>query len=93
MLVITDVNLLTFTVWPFVNEKSGGYNKTGLFLALISLYEYYHRRPSLLDVLTPLKEKQESGRSHWLLGAIPLGSLIFTIHTFLGDPATLIAWT
>ncbi|KAJ4480022.1 Frag1/DRAM/Sfk1 family-domain-containing protein [Lentinula aciculospora] len=29
----------------------------------------------------------------WLLGALPLGSFIFILHSLLADPSTLIAWS
>ncbi|KAJ7494594.1 Frag1/DRAM/Sfk1 family-domain-containing protein [Mycena galericulata] len=32
-------------------------------------------------------------RGHWLKGALPLGSLIFTLHSLLSDSSTLISWS
>ncbi|KAG1882105.1 Frag1/DRAM/Sfk1 family-domain-containing protein [Suillus subluteus] len=89
-------NHSTNPVWPMLNEQSGGYNKTGLFLALCALYELA-TRPSAV----PEEEKQISGSkdnskvtSHgWLAGSIALGSMIFTLHCFFIDPSTIIAWS
>ncbi|KAG1821921.1 Frag1/DRAM/Sfk1 family-domain-containing protein [Suillus subaureus] len=72
-------NHSTNPVWPMLNEQSGGYNKTGLFLALCALYELA-TRPKVT--------------SHgWLAGSIALGSMIFTLHCFFIDPSTIIAWS
>jgi hypothetical protein len=89
-------NHSTNPVWPMLNEQSGGYNKTGLFLALCVLYELA-TRPSV----APEEEKQISGSkdnnkvaSHgWLAGSLALGSMIFTLHCFFIDPSTIIAWS
>lgn len=34
-----------------------------------------------------------SGERNWLLSAIPLGSLIFSLHCLLSDSSTIIAWS
>ncbi|KAJ7219905.1 Frag1/DRAM/Sfk1 family-domain-containing protein [Mycena pura] len=84
-------------VWPFVNSNSGGYNKTGIILAALAIYEHHSREPLALSTqLTPKKATDPSDSatsSHWLSAAIPLGSLIFTLHSLLSDPGTLIAWS
>ncbi|KAJ7722557.1 Frag1/DRAM/Sfk1 family-domain-containing protein [Mycena maculata] len=92
-------------VWPFVNSKSGGYNITGLLLALLAVYEH-HSRPSIPSPTASteqenLKAKPKampasanvSFQGHWLTGALPLGSLIFTLHSLLSDSSTLISWS
>ncbi|KAJ6607371.1 Frag1/DRAM/Sfk1 family-domain-containing protein [Mycena sp. CBHHK59/15] len=95
-------------VWPFVNSKSGGYNKTGIVMALLAVYEHHTRgstqfratsiqiekqekSPSLKAKVTPVIAKLAPG--HWLTGALPLGSLIFTLHSLLSDSSTLISWS
>ncbi|THV03171.1 hypothetical protein K435DRAFT_748130 [Dendrothele bispora CBS 962.96] len=77
-------------VWPFVNEKSGGYNKIGILLALLSLYEFHFRQSSANH--SREKKKQEV-LGHWFTGALPLGSLIFISHSLLSDPSVLISWS
>ncbi|KAG1725361.1 uncharacterized protein EDB91DRAFT_1239861 [Suillus paluster] len=92
-------NHSTNPVWPMLNEESGGYNKTGIFLALFALYELA-TRPSVVPE-TQKEEKQKSsskGNSKvssdgWLVASIALGSMIFTLHCFLIDPSTIIAWS
>src|SRR5882762_10264351 len=81
-------------VWPMLNEDSGGYNKTGLILALFALYEL-HTRPSYVQGQhAALVEPAVVGDvPHWLTSAVPLGSLIFSLHCLLSDSSTLIAWS
>jgi hypothetical protein len=81
-----------------LNEKSGGYNKTGIVLAICALYEFA-TRPSAIPE-TAEKEKRTSslkdkGASslQWLAGSIALGSMIFTLHCFFIDSSTIIAWS
>lgn len=82
-------------VWPFVTAKSMGYNKTGLTLGLLAVFEFY-TRPSAPS--KPKGEKSTPARASppsegWLSAAIPLGSLIFCLHNMLADSSTLIAWS
>ncbi|KAF9256349.1 hypothetical protein L218DRAFT_911394 [Marasmius fiardii PR-910] len=78
-------------VWPIVDHRSGGYNKTGLALACAALLELYTRPvsaqpPSERDRLRVMPETT-------LSAALPLGSLLFVFHNLLSEPGTLIAWT
>ena len=88
----------SFVVWPFINHKSGGCNKTGLVLALLAIYNY-STRPTPNASYTSQKKTAPSIPQHtsrvqnvWL-GALPLGSLLFCIHNLLSDSSTLIAWS
>ncbi|KAJ7475684.1 Frag1/DRAM/Sfk1 family-domain-containing protein [Mycena latifolia] len=77
-------------IWPSVNSESGGYNKTGLILAVLAIYEAHYRTPSPPQV-QPDSNKPAASRNvlssqgHWLTAALPLGSLIFTLHSLLSD--------
>lgn len=77
-------------VWPFINHKAQGWNRTGLVLAFLSIYELATRPIFEPKNLAPAPTSQSSGI---LLKAFPLGSLLFTIHNLLGDSSTLIAWS
>ncbi|KAK0193555.1 Frag1/DRAM/Sfk1 family-domain-containing protein [Armillaria mellea] len=77
-------------VWPFLNEHSGGYNKTGIAFALLCLLENL-RRPTF-EQRTMAHAPTLQG-NNWLLGAVPLGSMIFTLHSLFSDPSTTIAWS
>ncbi|KAF8830718.1 hypothetical protein HHX47_DHR2001192 [Lentinula edodes] len=89
------VNHSNNPVWPFIDEKSGGYNKEGLLLAFLALYEFFTRPDE--EGRSPESEKNDSAQpvsaTHWLLGALPLGSFIFILHSLFADPSTLIAWS
>jgi hypothetical protein len=76
-------------VWPFMNENTGGYNKTGLSLALLAIIELSLRSPS--EVLTPIRKGAVS--KAWVTSGLALGSLIFALHNLLADSTTLITWS
>ncbi|TFY58461.1 hypothetical protein EVJ58_g6408 [Rhodofomes roseus] len=82
-------------VWPIVHEQSGGYNKTGIVLAIIAILDYATRPAS--NVLTSSTDKAEpihkAPGGSWLRESISLGSLMFTLHCLLADSSTLIAWS
>ncbi|KAJ4487416.1 Frag1/DRAM/Sfk1 family-domain-containing protein [Lentinula lateritia] len=88
------VNHSNNPVWPFIDERSGGYNKEGLLLAFLALYEFFTRPDE--EGQSPESEKNAAepvSTTHWLLGALPLGSFIFILHSLVADPSTLIAWS
>ncbi|KDR76390.1 hypothetical protein GALMADRAFT_226084 [Galerina marginata CBS 339.88] len=95
--LLKQANRSNNPVWPFINHKAGGYNKTGLALALLAVYEY-STRPQVAStsispsVLTNTKSKYHQQRNPYL-AALPLGSLLFSLHNFLSDSSTLIAWS
>ncbi|KAK0495256.1 Frag1/DRAM/Sfk1 family-domain-containing protein [Armillaria luteobubalina] len=77
-------------VWPFLNEQSGGHNKTGVALALLCLVELL-LRPTFEQRTTAHAPTQPS--NNWFLGAVPLGSMIFVLHSLFSDASTTIAWS
>ncbi|KAI0636196.1 Frag1/DRAM/Sfk1 family-domain-containing protein [Trametes polyzona] len=84
-------------VWPFVDGRSGGYNKTGIALALLAILEFASR-PTPSPTPTPAPEKPAKTSTpapsqHWLPASLALGSLLFSIHSLVGDGSTLIAWS
>ena len=86
------------TVWPIVNERSGGWNKTGIALVILALFEFASRSDTVVAPSTkssPAAEKtptQPKSSPHWLPASLALGGLIFSLHSLLSDPTTLIAW-
>ncbi|KAH7928277.1 hypothetical protein BV22DRAFT_1083401 [Leucogyrophana mollusca] len=86
-------------VWPMVNAESGGYNKTGLVLAICALIELSTRPP--IPLVSPTKTertpKEEANllpsTNNWLPASLALGSLIFSLHCLLSDSGTVIAWS
>ncbi|KAI5985982.1 hypothetical protein EDD15DRAFT_2511582 [Pisolithus albus] len=94
------VNHSNNPVWPMLNEETGGYNKTGMALALLALLELGTRPPAPHRTsMTPRKGvgtssfRQHDSASHWLASSIALGSLFFTLHCLLTDSSTIIAWS
>lgn len=83
-----------YEVWPFVDPSSINTAIIGLVLGLLAVYEQY-QRPSTLSVSPKGKENNTSasGKQNWLSIALPLGSLIFTLHNLLADCSTLVAWS
>ncbi|OAX36230.1 hypothetical protein K503DRAFT_867724 [Rhizopogon vinicolor AM-OR11-026] len=100
--LVKHANHSTNPVWPMLNEKSGGYNKTGIFLAVCALYELA-TRPSVIPEAAKKGEKYASSLTdagaslassfRWLATSIALGSMIFTLHCFFIDSSTIIAWS
>ncbi|KAG5637424.1 hypothetical protein H0H81_004631 [Sphagnurus paluster] len=90
-------------VWPFVNRKDTLYNKIGLGLALLAVYEAHTRHSGENDSASGIsRTRASSNRStptktaanrHWLFTSLPFGALLFTIHNLLGDGSTLVAWS
>lgn len=87
-----------------LDETTGGYNKTGVFLALLAVYEFATRRLSVGSPASGVGRDQttkapatepiaDDSVSLWLPRSMALGSLLFSLHLFLTDAGTLIAWT
>ncbi|KAK2463467.1 hypothetical protein APHAL10511_004553 [Amanita phalloides] len=77
-------------IWSFITEEAGGWNKTGIVLALAAISEHFLRDSSSEKNKHPLVT---ATNSHTLAVALPLGSLLFTLINLLGDSSTLIAWS
>ncbi|KAI0350036.1 hypothetical protein OH77DRAFT_1431428 [Trametes cingulata] len=84
-------------VWPFVDGRSGGYNKTGIALALLAILEFASRPAPASAPAAKLSKAAKASpaatQPHWLPAAAALGSLIFSLHSFLSEASTLIAWS
>ncbi len=82
-------------MWPIVNERSGGWNKTGIVLAILALLEFASRPYTTPPPSPPAPQKTAQispPSTHWLPPSLALGGLIFSLHSLLSDPTTLIAW-
>ncbi|KAL1742720.1 Frag1/DRAM/Sfk1 family-domain-containing protein [Schizophyllum fasciatum] len=78
-------------VWPFVNEVTGGYNKTGLLLGVLSCLELLARRSATANT-APAIRVTEASSVPWVFGALPLGALVFILHAYVTEPGTLAMW-
>jgi hypothetical protein len=76
-------------IWPIMKADTGGWNKTGIMLAVISCVRLGQRSPSVPAVGIPMvKGKTESGMG----AAAGLAGVVFGLHTLLCDSSTLILW-
>jgi len=84
-----------------LNEETGGYNKTGLVVAVCAILELA-TRPSSPPIVS--EEGKSSGPKdasnnakdvprNWVAPSIALGSLFFTLHCMFTDSSTIIAWS
>jgi hypothetical protein len=88
------------SAWPILNEKSGGYNKTALVLALAALYEM-HTRPIRGVATTPSSKASSQSKPTtvkapvmaWLPASLALAGLMFSLHQLFADSSTVISWT
>ena len=75
-------------LWPVVHSGSGGWNKTGLALAILTALRTTRRTPTS-GVETPMQNaKGGSG----LLTGFGLGGIFFGMHSLLSDSSTMILW-
>jgi endonuclease/exonuclease/phosphatase family metal-dependent hydrolase len=75
-------------VWPIMNSENGGWNKTGLLLAILAVWR--STRPEITtggDYVPPHTKKGSS-----LLAGLGLGGLFFAMHSLLSDSSTMILW-
>ena len=75
-------------IWPIMHAQNGGWNKLGLFLALIAILRSTRQitgnRGSLETITSP------GGSS--ILAGLGLGGLFFGMHSLLSDSSTMILW-
>lgn len=88
--------LIYVPVWPFLNEASGGWNKTGIALACLAIWNFYIRDRDPGSTQQVDKSSQTTPAkttAAWYIDGFSLGSLIYTLHCFLTDSSTLITWS
>lgn len=99
-LVVKLMNHSVAPLWCIVDEHSGGWNKTGMFLALVAWVEKMTRpvqnEPHAPAVEKDLKDKTPNRPTltGWRKWSVALGfaSLLFMVQTFVTDLGTMIAW-
>ena len=76
-------------VWPVMHAENGGWNKTGILLAVLAILRSTRRNPSQsTEITTIAKEKRGSG----VLAAFGLAGMFFGMHSLLSDSSTMILW-
>ncbi|PHH75926.1 hypothetical protein CDD82_4217 [Ophiocordyceps australis] len=75
-------------VWPVVHAANGGWNATGLFIAVLAALRFTRKAP-LTTGSSP-----DSGRQGGsvFLAACGIGGLFFGLHSLLSDTSTMILW-
>ncbi|KAK3348772.1 Frag1/DRAM/Sfk1 family-domain-containing protein [Lasiosphaeria hispida] len=72
-------------IWPIMHAENGGWNGTGLVLAVLAALRFTRRAPMQTD-----NTAGKSGSA--LLPALGLGGLLFALHSLLSDTSTMILW-
>ncbi|KAK3938980.1 protein CWH43 [Diplogelasinospora grovesii] len=73
-------------IWPIMHAENGGWNGTGLFLAVLAALRFTRRAP-----LQSGDASDKKGGSA-LLAACSIGGLFFGLHSLLSDTSTMILW-
>lgn len=75
-------------IWPIMHEPNGGWNKTGLVLAVIAiLISTRSTASSGADIPAPGPTKGSP-----VLASFGLAGLLFAMHSLLSDSSTMISW-
>lgn len=72
-------------IWPIMHAENGGWNGTGLVLAVLAALRFTRRAP-----LQGADGADVKGSA--LLSALGLGGLFFGLHSLLSDTSTMILW-
>lgn len=73
-------------IWPIMHAANGGWNGTGLVLAVLSVLRFTRRAP----LQGGNSSEAKSGST--LLSALSIGGLFFALHSLLSDTSTMILW-
>lgn len=79
-----------------LNEETGGYNKTGMIIAVCAILELATRPPIKEGTSVSSKHVSNDGKNvsrNWIASSIALGSLFFTLHCMFTDSSTIVAWS
>ncbi|CAE6519168.1 unnamed protein product [Rhizoctonia solani] len=75
-------------VWPIVDSRSGGWNKIGLFLALLALAQFASRPRAT----APQRIVKGDDSRTWMSG-VGLGGTTFALYSLFADSGTIVAWS
>lgn len=75
-------------IWPIVHAENGGWNKLGLFLAVLAILRSTRR---VTDNRGGVDNTSRSTGSP-VLGGFGLGGLAFCMHYLLSDSSTMVLW-
>ncbi|KAK3312905.1 Frag1/DRAM/Sfk1 family-domain-containing protein [Apodospora peruviana] len=73
-------------IWPIMHAENGGWNGTGLLLAVLAVIRFTRKAPLQSSNAT----EKTSGSA--VLSACSIGGLFFALHSLLSDTSTMILW-
>jgi len=77
-------------IWPTMHAENGGWNWTGLLLAVVAVIRTTRRTSNSTDTAGLSQKSSKQGSS--LLAAFGLAGLLFGMHSLLSDSSTMILW-
>lgn len=86
-------------VWPIMNDKTGGFPKTGLLIGLISAYYTVIPSKGANNATGDSKESLDkfkgdtSNVNSYFLTSLGFGAYLFSLLAMLTDSSTMILWT
>lgn len=75
-------------IWPIIHAENGGWNKLGLFLAVLVILRSTRQVSVSGGDYFPSSERKGSP----VLAGLGIGGLLFTMHSLLSDSSTMIIW-
>ncbi|KAI9809632.1 MAG: hypothetical protein M1825_000064 [Sarcosagium campestre] len=77
-------------IWPIMHAENGGWNLTGLLLAVLAVLRASRRKPP--SPADPSLLGSDVKGSSAVVAGIGLGGAIFGLHSLLSDSSTMILW-
>lgn len=75
-------------VWPILHSGIGGWNKTGLVIAVLAVWRSTRQVSTSGGDWVPPNTKKGSS----MLAGLGVGGLVFAMHSLLSDSSTMILW-
>ncbi|CAK7274987.1 Protein cwh43 [Sporothrix epigloea] len=75
-------------IWPIMHAENGGWNSTGLVLAILAALRFTNKRYASNGGELERQNTSESA----VLYAFSFGGLLFALHSLLSDTSTMILW-
>ncbi|KAL8834172.1 MAG: hypothetical protein Q9170_003873 [Blastenia crenularia] len=75
-------------IWPIMHAENGGWNKTGLLLAIVAIFRSTRAVNYKRGTLEPFNRPHTPSA----LAGLGLAGLLFGMHSLLSDSSTMILW-
>lgn len=76
-------------IWPIVHAQNGGWNLTGLLIAILAVLRSTRRAPTTSGTDQSVQYSREGSS---VLAGVGIGGLFFGLHSLLSDSSTMILW-